>query len=81
MAFRPHIQPERTIGRALERLSIDELASLAGKFVAIEIYTPKTTPLKTIQAIGDSAGECIAQLASRGLDPRNFEFTMLKPPY
>ena len=34
-----------------------------------------------IEAIGDSAAECVNQLRSRGLDPENFEFTRLLPPH
>jgi hypothetical protein len=75
------IMAERLFGRSFERLSIEELTSLAGKIVALEIYTPETTPVRTIQATGDTAEDCMAQLAARGLDPRNFEFTMLKAPY
>lgn len=69
------------MGRSPERLSIAELMALAGKIVAIEVYTPETTPIRTIQAIGDSAEECVAQLTASGADPRRFEFTMLKAPY
>jgi hypothetical protein len=49
--------------------------------IALEIYTPETTPLRRIEAIGDSAADCISQLRARGLDPANFEFTRLTPPY
>jgi hypothetical protein len=37
--------------------------------------------LRRIEAIGDSAGDCILQLHSRGLDPANFEFSRLPAPY
>ena len=49
--------------------------------MALELYSPQTLPLRRIEAIGDSAAECARQLAERGLDPRRFEFTLLKPPY
>ncbi len=75
------VRPQQILGRSPERLTLDELKSLAGKVVAIEIYTPEATPLRTIQTIGDSAEDCIAQLAGRGLDPRHFEFTVLKAPF
>jgi hypothetical protein len=81
MIFTARIEPERMVGRSVERLSARELNALAGKFVALEVYTPDTVPLRTIEAIGDSAEACMGQLAQRGLDPRQFEFTMLKPPY
>jgi hypothetical protein len=52
-----------------------------GKFIALEIYTPETLPLRRIEAIGDSVAECISELETRGLDPMHFEFTRLVPPY
>lgn len=81
MPFGSPVKTQQIIGHSPERLTLDELKSVAGKVVAIEIYTPRTTPLRTIQTIGDSAEDCIAQLAGRGLDPRQFEFTMLKAPF
>jgi hypothetical protein len=75
------VRQQEVIGRPPEQLSLGELKSLVGKVVAIERYTPEATPLRTIQGIGDSAGDCIEQLAHRGLDPLQFEFIMLKPPF
>ncbi len=66
------------IGRAPERLSIDERGALAGKWVALEIYTPATLPLKRIAAIGASVVDCVAELQQQGLDPRIFEFVMIR---
>jgi hypothetical protein len=51
---------------------------LAGKWVALEIYTPKTTPERRIEAIGNSPLSCIQQLRERGLDPARFEFVPLR---
>lgn len=65
------------IGRAPERLSIEERGALAGKWIALEVYTPATLPLKRIEAIGASVVDCVTQLQERGLDPREFEFTMM----
>ena len=73
--------PQRAIGRSPDRLSLDEHRALTGKYIALEIYTPEDLPLRRIEAIGDSVGECARQLASRGLDPVRFEFTRLAPPY
>ena len=81
MLLSSRIEPGRLMGRSPERLSIAELKALAGKMVALEVYTPETMPIRTIQAIGDSAEECIAQLTAQGTDPRQFEFIMLKAPY
>jgi len=69
------------IGRSPERLTPEERLRLAGKYVALEIYTPKTLPFRRIEAIGDSAAECIEALEARGLDPLRFEFTLLAPPF
>jgi hypothetical protein len=72
---------QRVIGRAPEQLSLEERAALAGKYVALEIYTPAATPLRRIEAIGDSAAECARQLREQGSDPTAYEFVMLAPPY
>jgi hypothetical protein len=72
---------EHLVGRYPERLSIQELTVFEGYVVALEIYTPETLPLRRIEAAGETAEDCMAQLAARGLDPRHFEYTMLKAPY
>jgi hypothetical protein len=75
------VVPARILGRSPERLSLAEQIDLVGMTVALELYTPETVPLRRIEAIGETAEDCIAQLAARGLDPRRFEFVVLKPPY
>ena len=45
---------EQAIGRSPDRLSLDERVRLAGKYIALEIYTPEGAPLRRIEAIGDS---------------------------
>jgi hypothetical protein len=75
------IDPTQAIGRAPEKLKLAERIALAGKYVAFEIYTPETLPFRRIEAIGDSAEECVRMLKSRGLDPRKFEFNRLPPPF
>ncbi len=75
------VNPLQAVGRAPEHLSAEEREALSGRFIALEIYSPKTLPLRAIEAVGDSAEECIRQLAVRGLDPRQFEFIRLQPPY
>jgi hypothetical protein len=69
------------IGRDPDRLTIAERTAVAGKWVAMEIYTPKKLPLRRIEAIGDSVDECAADLRRRGLDPKAFEFSVLAPSY
>ncbi len=72
---------ERAIGRSPERLTLEERIQLAGKYIALEFYSPETLPLRRIEAIGDSLDECVRMLKARGLDPAQFEFTRLPPPY
>jgi len=54
--------------------------ALAGKYVAMEMYSPETLPLRRIEAIGDSIEACVRMLKERGLDPGIFEFTRLAWP-
>jgi hypothetical protein len=71
----------RALGRNPDRLTLTERLALTGKYIALEIYSPETTPLLRIEAIGDSLAECARTLRSRGLDARQFEFHRLAPPY
>jgi hypothetical protein len=73
--------PKQAIGRAPERLNLDERIALVGKCIALEIYTPEALPLRRIEAIGDSVEECVRQLTARGHDAARFEFSRLGPPY
>ena len=72
---------DRVIGRGPDQLSIAERAELAGKYVALEIYTPDALPLRRIEAVGDSVEECVRMLNSRGLNPMRFEFVRITPAY
>jgi hypothetical protein len=81
MAATSAIDPKKILGRAPERLTLEEMHALAGKFIALEIYSPATLPTRRIEALGDSVDACIQQLTARGLDPKQFEFTRLKPAF
>jgi hypothetical protein len=81
MMAKPAGNADRAIGRGPEQLSLRERLELAGKFIALEVYTPEALPLRRIEAIGDSIEECARMLGSRGLDPRKFEFVRLPAPY
>lgn len=72
---------ERAIGRSPDQLTIAERTELAGKFIALEIYTPEALPLRRIEAIGNGIEECVRMLQARGLDPMRFEFSRLTPSY
>lgn len=81
MPLMTEIDPQSVVGRAPEQVTLEERNALVGKWIALEVYSPKTLPLRRIEAIGDSTVECIRQLATHGLDPRQFEYTLLTPPY
>jgi hypothetical protein len=69
------------MGLAPERLKPGELRELNGLWAAFELYSPKTLPLRVIEALGATPAECEAALARRGLDPRKFEFVPLRAPF
>ncbi len=73
--------PRRVLGRSPERLTLEERFALAGKYAALEIYTPEATPLRRIEAIGDTVEDCIRELEQRKLNPLAFEYVRLTPPY
>ena len=81
MAAAASIDPKKILGRAPERLTLEEQHALAGKFIAMEIYSPETLPARRIEALGETVEECIRQLTARGLDPKRFEFSRLKPAF
>ena len=80
------------IGRRVDDLSLPERLQYANQWIAFKKYTPpkKTSVggfefpdvrIRQVEAAGDSAQACITQLKGRNLDPVEFEFTILKPPY
>lgn len=77
----PKLDFEKLVGRAPDRLTLAEREMLVGKYIAREIYTPQTLPLQKIEGVGHSVQECAIMLRDRGLDPLNFEFVCLPPPY
>jgi hypothetical protein len=77
----PRIELRGLIGRSPEQLTLDEQQAAAGKFAAFEIYTPERTPLRRIEAIGQSIEECVRGLQARGLQPERFEFIRITQPY
>ncbi len=72
---------QRFLGLSPDALPLKDRLALTGKLVAFEVYTPKTIPLRLMEAIGSSVEECVAGLQARGLDPRHFEFTRLPAPF
>lgn len=65
------------VGRSPESLSLRERTGASGKWVATELYSPRTLPLRRIEAIGNSPADCIRMLRERGMDPVNFEYFLL----
>lgn len=81
MAVNSRVELTRLIGRSPESLRVEEAAALEGKWIALEIYSPDRLPLRRIEAVGETVEECIRQLASRGLDPRRFEYVPFTMPF
>ena len=79
VADKPAVETLR--GRSPDQLTLEERRALAGIWIALEICTPKTLPIREIQAAGASVADCVQMLRRRNLDPFQFEFTPLKPPY
>ncbi len=69
---------DHVVGRGPDQLTLTERARFAGKCIALEIYTPEALPLRRIEAIGDTIEDCIRMLKARGLDPKGFEFSLLR---
>jgi hypothetical protein len=69
------------LGRHPDTLSIEERRQYAGKWIALEIYSPATLPLREIAAVGEDPADCAAQLQERGLDPATFEYSLIKLAY
>ena len=69
------------VGKPLDSLALSERVLLTGKWIALEIYTPETLPLRVIEAVGESARDCALALRGRGVDPLRFEFLLLPPAY
>ncbi len=81
MILHSGVEPQSVVGLSPERLSIRQLTALAGYVVALEVYTPETVRVRRIEAIGETAEDCIAELAHRGLNPLRFEYVVLKAPW
>ena len=71
----------KLIGQPMDGLTLADRWKFSGVWVALEVYTPQTLPLRIIEAAGGSASECIQQLVSRGVDASRFEFIPLPQPY
>ena len=69
------------MGESPDRLTLPERRAYTGRWIALENYTPETLPLRRIEAMGASAGECVEALRERGLRPEQYEFQPIQPAY
>jgi hypothetical protein len=68
------LQQEQLIGVAPERLDLQQRKLIAGKWIALELYSPKTLPLRVIAAVADSSEACAQAIHAQGKDPCQFEY-------
>ncbi len=69
------------IGKTLDQLNLKTRDEVVGKVIAMKIYSPQNLALQRIEAIGDSVSECVEQLKSHDLDPLEYEFSRMNPPF
>ncbi len=69
--------PLELLGESPERLTLPEGKHYSGWWIALELYTPDTLPLRLIAALGQSSAECMDQIRTRGLAPSRFEYVQL----
>ncbi len=74
------VDPSTLIGSEIDSLTYEQCLALAGKWIALELYSPQTTPVRRIEAVAESPAGCINALRSRSLDPANFEFESFIAP-
>ena len=80
------------VGRRVDDLSLPERLQYANQWIAFKKYSPPKKiaengveypdmRIRKVEAAGSSAQALITQLKGRYLDPAEYEFTILKPPY
>ena len=72
-------KPEQLLGESPDRLTLSERRAYAGRWIALELYTPETLPLRRIEAIAPSGLACAQALRERGLDPARYEYVPIVP--
>ncbi len=70
----------RFLDRSPDSFRPSEWRAVHGLWAAFQLYSPQTTPLRRIQALGATASECMANIASQGLAVSNFEYVTLRSP-
>lgn len=69
------------VGLEPDRLSLKQRLELAGKWIALEKYDPRTLPERRILALGATPAECLRELRSHGIDPAKCEVVAVSSPY
>jgi len=80
------------VGRRVDDLSLPERLQYANQWIAFKKYSPPKkiseggvefpdVKIRRVEAAGSSAQALITQLKNQSLDPSEYEFTILKPPY
>jgi hypothetical protein len=67
------VDTSKLVGFEIDGLDYQQRLALAGKYVALELYSPQTKPVRKIEAVSDSPSGRIRDLKARGLDPAQFE--------
>ncbi len=77
----PHeLDTSRFLNRSPDSFNPSEWRAVHGLWAAFELYSPQTTPLRRIQALGTNAAECMETLAVQGLPVTSFEYVPLRSP-
>ena len=74
------LDASRFLHRSPDSFQPSEWRAVHGLWAAFELYSPQTTPLRRIQALGATAAECMASIAGQGLPASNFEYVKLRSP-
>ncbi len=74
------LNPSLYVNRSPDSFSPSEWRSVHGLWAAFELYSPQTTPLRRIRALGATSSECMGTIASQGLPVTNFEYVPLRSP-
>ena len=72
---------QKFVGKSLDGLPLSDRWNISGTWIATELYSPQRLPLRTIEAIGANARDCIRQLRERKRDPALFEYSPVSQPY
>lgn len=67
------------VGRSLDGLRLSDRSKLTGSWIAIELYSPESLPLRVIAAVGHDARDCARALMQKGLDPARYYYEPVSP--